>query len=197
MNDEIILDKKVSGANAKPLGMNPLKFALWLFIVSFVMFFAAMSSAYIVKRTDGNWLEFELPSLFYVNSVVLLISSISMQFAFLSAKRNNFSNMRVGLIITIVLGLAFLFGQLKAWGQLIEIKAFLVGNPAGSFIYLLSGSHGAHLIGGLIFLLIVLFMDFKADKNSKSMLWIELCTTFWHFLDGLWVYLFLFLILNR
>jgi cytochrome c oxidase subunit III len=181
----------------KTMGMNPLKFALWLFIVSFVMIFASLTSAYIVKRSDGNWLEFELPQMFTINTVLLLISSITMHFSLISARKDNLIAMKVGLVLTLALGMAFLFGQVAAWNELVEMKVFLVGNAAGSFIYIISGLHGAHIIGGLVFVLIVLGLSFRNEIHQKKILWIEMCTTFWHFLDGLWLYLFFFLILNR
>lgn len=87
--------------------------------------------------------------------------------------------------------------QYFAWGQLIDSKVFFVGNPAGSFVYVLSGLHGAHIVAGMVFLFIVFVMVFQDKIHSKKMLWIEICTTFWHFLDGLWLYLFFFLIMNR
>ncbi len=188
---------KVASSPYLPLGMNPLKFALWLFIVSFVMIFASMTSAYIVRRSEGNWLEFELPSLFTINTIILLISSVSMHMALVSAKKDNFIYTKIYLFITLALGLAFLAGQYFAWGQLVDVKVFLVGNPAGSFVYIISGLHGAHIVGGIVFLLIVTYLVFKQKNHSKNMLWMEMCTTFWHFLDGLWLYLFFFLILNR
>ena len=191
------MESQIQTGIARPLGMNPLKFALWLFIVSFVMVFASLTSAYIVRRAEGNWLEFELPILFYINSAILLISSGTMHYSLYAAKRDNLSNIKYGLIATFIFGTAFLIGQLKAWGQMVDMKVFFVGNPAGSFVYVLSGLHGAHIIGGLIFVLIVLGMTFKNNIHSKNILWIELCTTFWHFLDALWLYLFFFLILNR
>lgn len=181
----------------RPLGMNPLKFATWLFIVSIVMIFASLTSAYVVRRGEGNWLEFDLPSLFWINSVILLISSITMHIAYLQARKDNFNLLRIFIVATFVLGIIFLVLQYYAWGQLVDNKVFFVGNPAGSFVYVLSGLHGAHIIAGLIFLLIVFIMVFQDKIHSKKMLWIEICTTFWHFLDGLWLYLFFFLILNR
>lgn len=180
-----------------PLGMNPLKFALWLFIVSFVMVFASLTSAYIVRRSEGNWLEFELPVLFSINTVILLVSSISMHYALSQTRKDNFTKVHLGLWVTLALGVAFLIGQWYAWNELVNMKVFFVGNPSGSFVYVLSGLHGAHIVAGLIFLLIVISMVYRQKIHSKSMLWMELCTTFWHFLDGLWLYLFFFLILNR
>jgi cytochrome c oxidase subunit 3 len=181
----------------RPLGMNPLRFALWLFIVSIVMIFASLTSAFIVRRSEGNWLEFDLPSLFWINTVILLLSSATMHYSYYSAKKDNLSNLKIGIVATLLLGLAFLYLQYKAWGQLVDMKVFLVGNPSGSFVYIISGLHGAHIVAGVIFLVIVFIMTFRDKIHSKNMLWMEMCSTFWHFLDGLWLYLFFFLILNR
>lgn len=181
----------------RPLGMNPLKFALWLFIVSFVMVFASLTSAYIVKRSEGNWLEFELPNAFYISTAILIISSLTMQFAYISAKKDNFLNLKLSLWATFLLGTAFLFFQLKAFGQLVDMKVFLVGNAAGGFIYIISGLHGIHILGGLVFVLIMILRAFQEKIHGKNLLWIEMCATFWHFLDGLWLYLLSFLMLNR
>lgn len=178
------------------LSMNPKKFILWLFIVSIVMIFAALTSAYIVRQADGNWLEYELPQMFYVSTAVIFLSSLSMHWALLSAKKDNFFNVKLGLSITLVLGLVFLYTQVQAWAQLVEINVFFVGNPSGSFVYVLSGVHGFHIISGVIFLIIVLISSFRDQVHSKSLDTIEMSATYWHFLDGLWIYLFVFLILN-
>ena len=182
---------------AKTFGMNPLKFAMWLFITSIVMIFASMTSAYIVRRSEGNWLEFGLPDLFWVTTIIMVLSSLTMHYAYYSAKKDNFNHVKIAMVATMILGILFLAGQYYSWGQMIDMKVFLVGNPAGSFVYIISGLHGAHIIAGLIFVLAVLIMTFQYKVHSKNMLWIEMCTTFWHFLDGLWLYLFFFLILNR
>lgn len=191
------MKNEMIGTVTRPLGMNPLKFALWLFIVSFIMIFASLTSAYIVRRGEGNWLEFELPSLFWINTVILLLSSVTIQYALYAAKKDNLNNMKVALATTFLLGTCFLIGQWYAWDQMVDMNVFFVGNPSGSFVYVLSGLHAAHIGGGLVFLLIVLIMSFRELIHAKKLLWIEICTTFWHFLDGLWLYLFFFLILNR
>jgi cytochrome c oxidase subunit 3 len=84
-----------------------------------------------------------------------------------------------------------------AWIELVERSAHWVGNPAGSFVYVLSGFHGLHIVGGVVFLLIVLAATFQFKVHSKNLAQIEMCATYWHFLDGLWLYLFVFLLLNR
>jgi cytochrome c oxidase subunit 3 len=182
---------------SKPLAMNPKKFALWIFMVSVFMIFAAWTSAYIVRRADGNWLVFDLPTLFWVTSAIILISSGTMHWAYLSAKRDNMEGTKLAISITAVLGLAFLVGQFVAWGDLVEQSVHFVGNPAGSFVYVMSGLHGLHIVGGVIFLLIVLASVFRFRVHSQNLAQIEMCATYWHFLGALWLYLFVFLLLNR
>ncbi|KOF02159.1 cytochrome c oxidase subunit 3 [Roseivirga seohaensis] len=181
----------------QPLSMHPKKFAMWLFIVTVVMIFAAFTSAHIVRQASGNWLEYDLPSLFWSTSVVIIVSSGFMHWAYLSAKKNDFVKVRIALSITFVLGMAFLIGQFMAWGQMVDAGVFFVGNPAGSFLYIFTGLHGLHLVAAVIYLLYLLISSFKLKVNSENMLNMEMCSTFWHFLGGLWIYLFIFLLLNH
>lgn len=186
-NIEIIRDQGTARA------IHPKKFIVWLFMVSIVMIFAGLTSAYIVRQADGNWLRFDLPSIFWLTSGIILLSSYTMHMAYRSARKNNLKNLKLFITATMVLGLLFLAGQYYSWVQLVHQDVFLVGNPAGSFIYILTGLHGAHLISGLVFLLFVLIASFKYKVHSKNMVSIEMCATYWHFLGGLWIYLFIFL----
>lgn len=181
----------------KAMGMNPSKFIVWLFIVTIVMLFAALTSAYIVKQSDGNWLNYNLPGMFWITSIIIAVSSITMQLALKSAKKDRLNGLKIFLVLTTILGFAFLFGQYQSWKQLVDMDVYFVGNPAGSFLYVLTGLHAVHIISGLIFLLIVIGSSFKLKIHSKSLIRIEMCTTYWHFLGGLWLYLFLFLKLNH
>jgi cytochrome c oxidase subunit 3 len=181
----------------KPLAMHPKKFALWIFIASVLMIFAALTSAYIVRQADGNWMMFDLPDSFWITSAIILVSSGTMHWAYWAAKKDNLAATKLAISITSVLGLAFLIGQYVAWGDLVERNVYFVGNPSGSFVYVLSGLHGLHIVGGVIFLLVVLVATFRFKVHSKSLDQIEMCATYWHFLDGLWLYLFVFLLLNR
>ena len=189
-NIEIIRDRRA-------MSMNPSKFIVWLFIVSISMLFAALTSAYIVKQSGGEWLNFNLPGMFWITSVIIIVSSITMQLALKSAKEDRFNGLKTYLILTVLLGVAFLLGQYQSWKQLVEMDVYFVGNPAGSFLYVLTGLHAAHIISGLIFLIVVIASSFKLKTHSKSIIRIEMCTTYWHFLGGLWLYLFLFLKLNH
>jgi cytochrome c oxidase subunit III len=185
----------------KQAGMNPRKFALWLFMVSVIMIFGALTSAYIVRQAEGNWLSFEMPTMFWITTAVILVSSFTMHWAYLAAKKDNLESAKVAITITAILGVAFLVGQFLGWKELIANGVHLVGRDAsgvsGSFMYVISGLHGLHVISGVIVLLFALVAVFKLKIHSKSLSQIEMSTTYWHFLDGLWLYLFLFLLLNR
>lgn len=181
----------------QPISMHPKKFALWLFMVTVVMLFAAWTSAYIVRQAEGNWLDYDLPEIFWLTSGIVVLSSITLQWAYFSAKKDNFVQLRLGMVLTVILGIAFLIGQWYSWIALVDRDVFFVGNPAGSFLYVLTGMHGLHLISGLIFLIIVLISSFHFKVHSKAMVPMEMLTTYWHFLGGLWLYLFLFLQLNH
>ena len=181
----------------KTRSMNPQKFGLWLFLISVVMIFISLSSAYIVKKSVGDWEYIDFPQLFQVTSAIIVMSSVTMHFAYIAAKRNNIRNIKIGLALTAILAITFVLGQFYAWGQLVEDGHHFVGNPAGSFIYIFTGLHVIHLFGALIFLAVVFTNAFQYKVHSKSMLRIEMCATFWHFLGGLWLYLYLFLIFNN
>jgi cytochrome c oxidase subunit 3 len=179
------------------LSMHPKKFGLWLFMISVVMIFASLTSAYIVRQAEGNWLMFDLPIEMWITSGIILLSSVTMHLTYLSAKKDNLERVKIMIGITLALGFAFLIGQYFVWEALVAENVFFVGNPSGSFLYVLSGLHAIHLVSGVIFLIIVLISTFKYRVHSKNLAQIEMCSTYWHFLGGLWVYLFVFLLLNH
>lgn len=181
-------------------GIHPLRFVLVLMMVSIFMIFAAYTSAYIVRRNEGNWLEFDLPFGFLITTLILAASSVSVQWAWFAARKDELNQVRTALIITTVLGTAFLVGQWQMWTQLVGERIFFAGtdaNPSGSFLYVLTGVHAFHLITGLIFLLIVLRKSFNYQVHSRQMLSIGNVTIYWHYLGALWLYLYLFLLLNH
>jgi len=179
------------------LSMHPKKFALWLFIVSIVMLFAALTSAYIVKQSDGNWLSFELPGIFALTTVIILISSLTMHMAYMAARKDLLDRTKLMIFATLVLGLLFLIGQYYSWSELVENNVYFVSNYAsGSFIYVFTGLHALHLVSGIIFLLITFISSIRMRVHSKRLVQLEMCMTYWHFLGGLWVYLYIFLLFN-
>jgi cytochrome c oxidase subunit 3 len=197
MEKSMSTEFKIVEEPKKTLAMHPKKFAMWLFIGSVGMLFAALTSAYIVRQAEGNWLYFDLPQVFTTSTIVIVLSSITMQWAFWSARKDDLSMVKIMVTITTVLGLSFLVLQFEGWKALVSNQVYLVGNPSGSFLYIISGLHGLHLISAVIYLLIVLVSTYRFRVHSKNLAQIEMCTTYWHFLGGLWLYLFVFLLLYR
>lgn len=173
-------------------GIPTSKMLLWIGIVSIIMAFAGFTSAYIVRKAEGNWVEFNLPRAFTISTIILLVSSFTIQLAYNAVKKNNFERAKIFAIATLGLGLAFVFSQFYAWNVLVDNGIFFVGNPSGSFLYVLTGLHVLHLIGGMLALVIVSIKTIQEKYNSENSLGIELCATYWHFLDLLWIYLFVF-----
>ena len=169
---------------------------LYLAMIAMCMIFAGLTSAYVVRSADPGWLKFDLPIFFYVSSVVIIASSLTMMLAVNSAKKDNFSGVTIGLTLTLILGIVFIICQFKAWDSLVAQGIFLTGsgsNPAGSFLYVISGAHLIHLAGGIIMLIYVCIKSFKQLYHSKNLLGLQLSSIYWHFLDLLWIYLFLFM----
>jgi cytochrome c oxidase subunit 3 len=176
------------------------KLILWLFMVTIVMIFAALTSAYIVRKADGEWLLFQLPVIFTYSTFIILASSVTLQLGYVSLKKGDQKKSIIYLATTLVLGIAFLYTQLKGWGALVDDNVFFGGsssNPSGSFVYVLSGLHAFHLVTGLIYLIVVLILGAQNKLSKENSLQYELCTTYWHFLDLLWIYLFVFLMYNN
>ncbi len=181
------------------IGAHPLRVVLWLMMVSSTMIFAAYTSAFIVRREEGNWLEFDLPQSLLYTTITILVSSAFVQWAYMSARKDELRRVQLGLLLAFVLGLVFLGGQWSVWSELVANKIHFGGgaNPSESFVYLLMGVHAFHLITGLIFLLVVLRKSVNYQVHSRQMLSIGNVTIYWHFLGALWLYLYLFLLLNH
>jgi cytochrome c oxidase subunit III len=193
----MIAEQNIAAEPRQTLSMQPKKFALWLVIVSIVMLFAALTSAYIVKQADGNWLAINMPPVFMLSTAIIAISSLTMHLAYMAAKKDGIGRLKLMLGISILLGIGFLMTQYYSWAQLVASNVYFVSNyVSGSFIYVFTGLHGAHIISGIIYLMITLVYAFMDKVHSKRLLQIEMCMTYWHFLGGLWLYLYLFLLLN-
>lgn len=178
--------------------IHPKKFALWVACSSILMMFAAFTSAYIVRKAAGNWLEFQMPNLFFISTAVILLSSATLQSAYSAFNRGNERLYKVLLGGTFLLGIAFLILQYQGWVSLQEIGVPLRTNPSGDFIYVISGVHAAHIIGGLGVLSVAMIHAFSLPFNPTPArkLRFELTLTYWHFVDFLWVYLIVFFILQ-
>lgn len=178
--------------------IHPQKFLLWVGLASIFMMFAAFTSAYIVRQAAGNWLEFRLPDIFFINTGIIVLSSIllhSSYFAFLKGKAGLYKGL---LLTTFVLGLVFIVLQYQGWEALQQIGVELTGNPSGSFVYVISGVHAAHVLGGIGVLTVALVHAFSLSNKvtAKRKLRFELTLTYWHFVGLLWVYLIVFFVLQ-
>jgi cytochrome c oxidase subunit 3 len=170
------------------------KILLWLAMVSMVMMFAGLTSGYIVRQAEGNWLTFELPSVFYISTLLIAVSSITMFLAQKAIKDNKALKTTQYLVLTLLLGIGFCITQFIAWSELVDMGVFFTGNPSGSFLYVLTGMHFLHLAGGIIYLVVVSLGSGQGRYSAEKHLPIQLCAIFWHFLGGLWIYLFIFLL---
>lgn len=193
----MIKDIHISEVPKKTMSMNPKRFLLWMFMVSIIMIFAALTSAYVVRQAEGNWLAYDLPQLLWTSTFILIISSVTAQLAYRAGKQDNMGALKAYLATTVVLGIVFMITQFYSWGVLVDNNVYFVGNPAGTFLYVLMGVHGFHLISGIIYLMIMLVRSFRYKVHSKNLLHLGLSVSYWHFLDGLWLYLFIFLLLNH
>ncbi len=177
------------------------KMMLWFGIASMVMMFAGITSAYVVSKNRPDWIsDFELPETLYWSTLVIIVSSIT----FILAKRAILKGDRKGatvlLLITLALGIGFVDLQFRSFSEIISSGYYFTGSESTittSFIYVVVLLHLAHLAAGLIVLSVVIYNHFKQRYKKGQMLGIELGATFWHFLDILWVYLFVFLYFFR
>ncbi|HSI68827.1 MAG TPA: cytochrome c oxidase subunit 3 [Gillisia sp.] len=177
------------------------KMMLWFGIISMVMMFAGLTSAYVVSKNRPDWVAgFELPASLYWSTLVIIISSFTFILAKKSIAKDDRKNGTLYLLATLVLGIAFVVLQFQSFSDIIRAGYYFTGSESTittSFIYVVVLAHLAHLAAGLIVLLVVIYNHFKQRYSSGQMLGLELGATFWHFLDILWVYLFLFLYFFR
>lgn len=185
--------------------IHPKKFGLWIFFATIVMMFAGLTSAFIVRRAAGNWIEYKLPDIFWISTAVIVLSSIFLQLAYFFRKKENLANYRVALALTLAMGLSFVILQYEGWRQLTDIGIRLQGNPSGSFLYVISGIHALHVLGGVVFLFIFFVKslwrknpvkELMDEINPNKLLGTNLLVSYWHFVGLLWIYLFVFFLFN-
>lgn len=168
---------------------------MWVALASIVMMFAGFTSAYIVKRNDSNWLEFSLPPVFWVSTFTILLSSVTIHLAYISFKARNMARYRTLMTVTAALGVVFITLQWIGFRYLQRHGVQLVGansNAAASFLGVITGVHMLHVLGGVIVLLFMFVRAYNTRRKSYSTIPIEVASTYWHFVDALWIYLFVF-----
>ena len=176
------------------------KFLMWLFIISSFMMFAALTSGFIVY-TEGNaerGIKVLLPKAFIYSSIIIIISSFTMHMAYLSAKKLEFGKQKLYTALTIFLGIAFFFSQYSAWSVLTSSGAYFVNyNASQSFIYVFTGAHLLHIFAGIVMLIYSYLGKIRNIPQVRNLFRLEVTAIFWHFIDILWIYLYVFLLLNQ
>lgn len=162
--------------------------AIGLGIISIFMFFMALTSAFLVRRTSSDWVPVHLPMVVWLNTLILLASSATLELARRRLAAADLKGFRVLWRITTALGILFLIGQLFAWRQLVAQGVYVSVNPASSFFYIFTGAHGLHIAGGVAALLYVLLRTFEKGNLSRQLA-AEITSYYWHFMDGLWLFL--------
>lgn len=183
-------------AERKEIKLKTSKNIMWVAIATMVMLFMGFTSAYIVRQEEGQWLVFDLPNILFLSTFLIILSSVSMIYATRSAKRDNQSGVKNGVLITLILGISFAVCQYLAWIEIHNLGIVWAGsesNAAGSYLYLITGLHLAHLFAGILSLIYTFARSVKGAYSSSNSLGLEVAALYWHFLDALWVYLFLFL----
>ncbi|WP_431132410.1 cytochrome c oxidase subunit 3 [Psychroserpens mesophilus] len=170
---------------------------LWFGIISLIMSFAGLTSAVLVSRKREDWMhDFEMPNAFLISCVLIIVSSLTFILAKRALKSGNRNLTTIMLLLTFGLGIAFIYCQFYGFGQIISSGYNFTGptsNVTMSFIYVIAFVHILHVLAGLISLLVVIYNHFKQKYNATEMLGMNLSATFWHFIDILWLFLFLFL----
>ena len=168
---------------------------LWISMISMTMMFAGLTSAYVVSRAREDWVSFDLPSAFYISTLFILASSLSFFIAKRTLLAGDQGKTTSLLALTLLLGLGFVFYQFNGFNQLIEAGLYTTGkqsNVASSFLYVITGAHLLHIFAGLIVLVRVLYRNMTGKYSVSSHLGFSLGSIFWHFVDALWIYLFIF-----
>ena len=182
-----------------PKRINPQKFGLWISMGSLFMMFVAFTSAYIVRQAAGNWLEFEVPKIFILSTAIIVLSSVILQGSYNSFIKEKESRYKGLLLLSALLGVGFLFVQVKGWNTLYSWGVDFGVNPSASFFYLINWVHAAHILAGLTTLMVAIIhaftLKFNVTEFRKNRF--LMVVQFWHFLGILWIIIYLFLLLTR
>ncbi len=168
---------------------------MYIAIVSMIMMFAGLTSAYVISMKREDWVSFDLPQALYISTILIVLSSLSFILAKRSIRKDNIGQTTIFLISTLILGLSFIYFQIEGFNQLREAGLFFVGKGSmvsSSLLVVISFAHLVHVLVGIIVLLVVLFNNLKNKYSAANALGLEVGGIFWHFVDVLWIFLFLF-----
>jgi cytochrome c oxidase subunit III len=192
--------------------LHPHKFAMWLAMGSIAMMFAGLTSAYVVKQSAGNWRTFHLPPIFYISTIIIILSSLTIVLGLKAFKRREIVSYKRLMMTTLILGVIFIalqflgFYELYATPQQVILNGqaenkylpvTIPGNPSESFLFVIAGLHLVHILGGIIALAIVYFKAINKRVKVYSSTGLEIVASYWHFVDVLWIYLFIFFLVNQ
>lgn len=183
--------------NEKGNTTHPLKFLMWIAITGIVMVFAGFSSAFIVKRSQANWISYNIPLAFYYSTAIIVISSVAIIMAkktFEDRQMNRYSNW---LAVTTIMGFVFLGLQYLGFKEMWEQGVTVNRNVSFSFLYVIVGMHALHIVGGLVALIVMYIQSKNRKRRIYSSVYISNMATYWHFVDILWIYLLIFLVVGR
>lgn len=192
--------------------IHPQKFMMWVAMASISMAFAGLTSGYMVREAQGNWRYYTLPHIFWYSTIPIVMSSFTIFVGIRAFKKREIVRYRSWLSLTLALGILFGFMQFTGFYQLYhqlqqvringqvlnELATVRVnGNPSESFLFIIAGLHLLHLLGGIVALFILFLQNFRTKTRTYSATPLEITATYWHFVDVLWLYLFVFFLVNQ
>lgn len=178
-------------SSARSLREDQIRLGLWMFLATVTMLFAAFTSAYVVRRSGSDWRPIALPPILWLNTLILAGSSLALEAASRTGLRGRWAAAMGAVIGALALGAAFLLGQVEAWRQMVASGVYLPSSPHSSFFYMLTGAHALHLVAALLVLAWAAAATRSGRRDSRT--WaaqMGICRTFWHYLGGVWVFLF-------
>jgi len=177
--------------------IHPHKFTLWVAIASISMMFAGLTSAYIVKESQANFLNFGLPLAFWYSTAAMIASSVTIWMAQKKFKNREMATYRKLITVTFILGLLFVALQVVGFRELYKNGLTLTTNVSVSFLYVIVLLHAVHVLGGVVALMVMFIRAFRTKTKSYNVVPVEVMGTYWHFVDILWIYLLVFLLAVR
>ena len=175
--------------------IHPHKFTLWVAIGSILMMFAGLTSAFIVKSNQTNWISIDIPLVFWFSTAVILISSLTIHLSLRSFRQREMGKYRMLVAATLILGVAFIVLQWMGFQDLWKQNITFRGSGAGQFLYVIFGLHAIHVAGGIIALLVIFIKAYVSRTKIYSSVSLEVASAYWHFVDLLWVYLLIFFLI--
>jgi cytochrome c oxidase subunit 3 len=170
------------------------RIAIWMGIISISMLFIALTSAMLVRaEISTEWVHTEIPSILYLNTAVLVLSSLMLELSRRSLRKEAEKKFIGWLYATTALGIAFIAGQLLAWRELAARGIYVTTNPSSSFLYVLTAAHGVHLLGGILALFYLVFRSRRIIRIPQKRIAVDITAIYWHFMDGLWIYILILL----